>query len=141
MQAFLGENSLENLKGFDIIFRSPSCLPTKPELQAEIKRGAIVTTEIELLKQEVLEDIFEKKYENGDEDFSDLISNWYLVSEITSYDTDLLEKIEKKKNEKEKKVTKPKTTAKSGRGRPKKKTKVEVKSLATAGRRKKENGD
>ena len=32
-----------------MIFRSPSCLPTKPELQAEIKRGAIVTTEIELL--------------------------------------------------------------------------------------------
>lgn len=33
------------------------------------------------------------------EDFSDLISNWYLVSEITSYDTDLLEKIENQKNE------------------------------------------
>ena len=34
------------------------------------------TTEIELLKQEVLEDIFEKKYENGDEDFSDLINTY-----------------------------------------------------------------
>lgn len=33
------------------------------------------------------------------EDFSDLISNWYLVSEIASYDTDLLEKIEKQKRE------------------------------------------
>ena len=46
---FLGENCLENLKGFDIIFRSPSCLPTKPELKAEENRGAIVTTEIEML--------------------------------------------------------------------------------------------
>ena len=49
MQAFLGENSLENLKGFDIIFRSPSCLPTKPELVAESEIGAIVTSEIEML--------------------------------------------------------------------------------------------
>lgn len=46
---YLGENCLENLKGFDIVFRSPSCLPTKPELEAEEKRGAIVTTEIEML--------------------------------------------------------------------------------------------
>ena len=44
-----GKNSLEKLQNFDLIFRSPSCLPTKPELQSEIKRGAIVTTEIELL--------------------------------------------------------------------------------------------
>ena len=45
----LGEKCLENLKGFDIVFRSPSCLPTKPELEAEEKRGAIITTEIEML--------------------------------------------------------------------------------------------
>lgn len=45
----LGKNCLEKLKGFDIIFRSPSCLPTRPELQQEEKRGAIVTTEIEML--------------------------------------------------------------------------------------------
>ena len=44
-----GKNSLEKLNGFNLIFRSPSCLPTKPELENEIKRGAIVTTEIELL--------------------------------------------------------------------------------------------
>ena len=44
-----GKNSLEKLQNFDLIFRSPSCLPTKPELQAEIKRAAIVTKEIELL--------------------------------------------------------------------------------------------
>lgn len=46
---FLGKGNLENLKGFDLIFRSPSCLPTKPELLAEKERGAIITTEIEQL--------------------------------------------------------------------------------------------
>ena len=43
----LGENYLENLKGFDIIFRSPSFLPTNPYLVKEAQRGAIITTEIE----------------------------------------------------------------------------------------------
>ena len=46
---YLGEDSLSKLKGFDLIFRSPSCLPTKPELLAEKQRGAIITTEIEQL--------------------------------------------------------------------------------------------
>ena len=44
-----GKDSLKKLINFDIIFRSPSCLPTKPELEEEAKRGAIVTTEIEML--------------------------------------------------------------------------------------------
>ena len=44
-----GKESLKKLKNFDIIFRSPSCLPTKTELEEESKRGAIVTTEIEML--------------------------------------------------------------------------------------------
>ena len=43
----LGKDNLKNLKGFDLIFRSPSCMPTKPELVSEKERGAIVTTEIE----------------------------------------------------------------------------------------------
>lgn len=46
-----GKNNLENLKNFSIIFRSPSCLPTKPELQEEANRGAIVTTEVEMLME------------------------------------------------------------------------------------------
>lgn len=46
---FLGKGNLKNLKGFDLIFRSPSCMPTKPELVAEKQRGAIITTEIEQL--------------------------------------------------------------------------------------------
>ena len=44
-----GEDNLKKLKGFDIVFRSPSCLPTKTELVAEKDRGAIITTEIEML--------------------------------------------------------------------------------------------
>lgn len=46
---YLGKENLENLNGFDLIFRSPSCMPTKPELVSEKERGAIVTTEIEQL--------------------------------------------------------------------------------------------
>ena len=46
---YLGKGNLNDLKGFDLIFRSPSCLPTKPELIEEKSRGAIVTTEIEQL--------------------------------------------------------------------------------------------
>lgn len=47
--AYWGKNCLTNLKGFDLIFRSPSCLPTRPELVEEAKRGTMVTSEIELL--------------------------------------------------------------------------------------------
>lgn len=49
IETSLGEQYLSKLDGFDIIFRSPSCMPTIPELQAEIQRGAIVTTEIEMV--------------------------------------------------------------------------------------------
>ena len=48
-KTFFGKDCLKNLKNFDMIFRSPSCLPTKVELEQEQKRGAIVTTEIEML--------------------------------------------------------------------------------------------
>ena len=51
MEFSFGKNSLQKLVGFDLIFRSPSCLPTKPELIAESERGAIVTTEIEMLME------------------------------------------------------------------------------------------
>ena len=46
---FFGKNCFENLKGFDVIFRSPSFLPTRKELVEEEKRGAIITSEIEML--------------------------------------------------------------------------------------------
>lgn len=46
-----GENNLEKLIGFDIIFRSPSCMPTRKELVLEEQKGAIVTTEIEMLME------------------------------------------------------------------------------------------
>ena len=44
-----GENALHFLRGFKIIFRSPSCLPSTLQLRSEQKRGAIVTSEIEML--------------------------------------------------------------------------------------------
>ncbi len=44
-----GKNYLDKLIGFDIIFRSPSCLPTVPELVKEAERGAIITTEVEMV--------------------------------------------------------------------------------------------
>lgn len=44
-----GKDNLKKLKNFDIIFRSPSCLPTRVELVEEEERGALVTTEIEML--------------------------------------------------------------------------------------------
>lgn len=46
-----GENYLNRLHDFDVIFRSPSCLPTKPEIEAEVARGAILTTEVEMVMQ------------------------------------------------------------------------------------------
>ena len=44
-----GKNALHFLRGFNIIFRSPSCLPTTLQLVSEQKRGAIITSEIEML--------------------------------------------------------------------------------------------
>lgn len=46
-----GDNNLSKLVGFDLIFRSPSCMPTKKELVEEAKRGTIVTSEIEMLME------------------------------------------------------------------------------------------
>ena len=48
-KCLFGKTYLSKLHGFDLILRSPSCLPTIPELQEEVERGAIVTTEVELL--------------------------------------------------------------------------------------------
>jgi len=44
-----GEKYLSKLIGFDVIFRSPSCRPDLPEIQKEVDRGAILTSEIELV--------------------------------------------------------------------------------------------
>lgn len=45
----LGENYLSKLSGFNFIFRSPSCRPDLPEIEAEVAKGAILTSEIELV--------------------------------------------------------------------------------------------
>jgi len=49
MDIYTGNDYLSKLRGFDLILRSPSCLPTTQELEKEEKNGATVTTEIELL--------------------------------------------------------------------------------------------
>ena len=46
---YLGEDNLKKLKGFSIIFRSPSCRPDTPEIVEEVRKGAILTSEIEML--------------------------------------------------------------------------------------------
>lgn len=51
INSYFGEESLKKLKGFDIIFRSPSCMPNREELQEEVKRGAVLTSEIEMVLQ------------------------------------------------------------------------------------------
>lgn len=48
MEFSFGDNYLSKLHDFNVIIRSPSCLPTIPELEREANRGALVTTEIEL---------------------------------------------------------------------------------------------
>ena len=40
---------MSNLKDFDIIFKSPSCRPDIPEIEQEVKKGAKLTSEIELV--------------------------------------------------------------------------------------------
>ena len=49
VQLSLGSGYMSNLKGFDVIFRSPSCRPDTKELIEEENRGALVTSEIELV--------------------------------------------------------------------------------------------
>ena len=46
-QVYTGVDCLDKLVGYDIIFRSPSCLPNRKEIVAEKNRGCYVTTEIE----------------------------------------------------------------------------------------------
>lgn len=49
IEKHFGEDYLSNLKDFDIIFKSPSCRADLPEIEAEVKRGAWLTSEIELV--------------------------------------------------------------------------------------------
>ena len=44
-----GEHCLINLVGYEIIFRGPNCKSDLPEIKAEQLRGAVVTSEIELI--------------------------------------------------------------------------------------------
>lgn len=44
----LGKNYLDNLKGFDMIFKTPKVRFDIPELEEERKRGAVITSEMEV---------------------------------------------------------------------------------------------
>lgn len=44
-----GEDALSKLQGFDMIFRSPIIMPYIKEFEEEVKNGAILTSEIEML--------------------------------------------------------------------------------------------
>jgi len=46
-ELYIGEDCLKDLVGYDIIFRSPSCLPNRKEISEEKERGCYVTSEIE----------------------------------------------------------------------------------------------
>ena len=45
----LGEDYLDNLHGYDVIFRTPGMRPDFPAIQKELERGARLTSEIEML--------------------------------------------------------------------------------------------
>ena len=50
-ELYTGLEAMQHLVGFDIIFRSPSCRPDTPEIVKELERGAVLTSEIEMLMQ------------------------------------------------------------------------------------------
>lgn len=47
VELILGENYIDNLKGFDVIFKTPSMRFDNPALMSERKRGAYITSEME----------------------------------------------------------------------------------------------
>ena len=47
----LGEDYLEHLEGQDIIFRTPGMRPDLPQLTAAVKRGSVLTSEMEVFFQ------------------------------------------------------------------------------------------
>ena len=51
IEYYFGEDYLDELDEFDMIFRSPSCLPNNPDLVREAKRGAIIMTEVEMFME------------------------------------------------------------------------------------------
>ena len=47
----LGDEYLDSLVGYEVIFRSPSVRPDLPEIEKELDRGAILTSEIEMVME------------------------------------------------------------------------------------------
>ncbi|MFO7636964.1 MAG: UDP-N-acetylmuramoyl-L-alanine--D-glutamate ligase [Clostridia bacterium] len=55
---FLGENCLDELSGFDVIFKTPAMRPDLKPFLREINRGAVLTSEIEALIENCPAEIF-----------------------------------------------------------------------------------
>ena len=47
----LGDDYLESLDGFEVIFRSPSVRPDLPEIEKQLDKGAVLTSEIEMVME------------------------------------------------------------------------------------------
>ncbi len=47
----LGDDYLDELVGFEVIFRSPSVRPDLPQIEKELDKGAILTSEIEMVME------------------------------------------------------------------------------------------
>ncbi|MGI6777765.1 MAG: UDP-N-acetylmuramoyl-L-alanine--D-glutamate ligase [Acetivibrionales bacterium] len=71
----LGGNYLSNLKGFDIIFKTPVIRPDIPELADEKKRGAIITSEMEVFFELCPAEIFAVTGSDGKTTTTTLIYN------------------------------------------------------------------
>ena len=50
-ELYTGSDALQHFVNFAFIFCSPSCRPDTPEVTKEVKRGAVLTSEIEMLMQ------------------------------------------------------------------------------------------
>ena len=48
-ELYTGPEALQHLKNYAVIFRSPSCMPDTPEIALEVEKGAILTSEIEMV--------------------------------------------------------------------------------------------
>lgn len=95
----LGEDYLSNLSNFDVIFRTPVMRPDVPEIRAELERGAILTSEMEVFMTYCPSSIIGVTGSDGKSTTSTLIAELLRESGYKTYlggniGTPLLDKIE-----------------------------------------------
>lgn len=71
----LGKDYLKNLKGFDLIFKTPVIRPDIPELLREKERGAVITSEMEVFFELCPAEIFAVTGSDGKTTTTTLIYN------------------------------------------------------------------